>query len=472
MSTPLAKAKLPQKNLIVPFGWKRAFLFLGLLYVSTLVYTFLPVSALVTEAMRRMISIFVFVALLWMTEVIPPFATSILLVCLEIVFLGSEPGLVSKAHDPEFWKVFLAPAGSSLALLFFGAFVMAKAFHKYRLDYHLAGFVLRPLSHSPYRLLMGVMGLTAVFSMFLSNTAVAALVITMMLPVLAQLPSTAQGYKRALVLGIAFAANIGGMASMIGTPPNLIAVGVLASLKPPVRITFLEWALFGVPLAIVLLLFTYGALCTVFKFRHKFEMKISFDEIKVAKGTWIIYAVFALTVLLWCTEHIHGFPAAVVTLLPLTVLTVYGLIDRHDINSLEWNVIILILGGLSLAAGFKVSGVVGLLQQTFSFQAMGLVGSVIISLLLIMVISNFMSNSAAASFIIPFIAGVGGVFAPQLSVAVALGASLAMSLPISTPPNAIAFNTDMLRAREMALIGTAISLFGLVCITAYFWLTH
>ncbi|MEM6916678.1 MAG: SLC13 family permease, partial [Verrucomicrobiota bacterium] len=203
--------------------------FLGCLLLAGLV-AFVPHYVDLEPAAQWTLAIVLFCGLLWMTEAIPAFAVALLAIGLQIVILGKPGGVMNPEGDPKAWEKFVEPWASPSMWLFFGGFILAKAAARTGLDRSLAGNLLRLAGSRPERVLLVAMATTFVFSMFLSNTATAAMMIAILGPMLGSLKIPEA--SRAMILGVAFSANLGGMGTIIGTPPNAIAAGLLGDVYP------------------------------------------------------------------------------------------------------------------------------------------------------------------------------------------------------------------------------------------------
>ncbi len=464
-------AELFRANLINEFRkhitqtrWHFIILFFGSLIVSTIITIILLQTSMNREA-AFMAGIFIFAALLWATEALPLFATAILIFGLEVIFLANPGGWenlgFANGHSPSY-KVILLPLSSPILILFFGGFVLAHAAVKQGIDRKLAGIVLKFFGSNPFWVILGMMLITAVFSMWMSNTATAAMMITLVTPMLAQLPKDAP-IRKAFILAIPFAANIGGMGTPIGTPPNAVALGFLKDNN--IHVGFLEWMGIAIPLVIFLLIITWLLLWFLYKPKIK-NIYLNSENIKIKPRGWYVILIFTLTVLLWLTEKIHHLPSAVVAMLPAIAFTVIGLIERKDINRLEWHILILIAAGIALGKGMQMTGLdkilIGLLPQNSHF-------TLFIMSLAAIVFSTFMSNTAAANLLLPI--GIsfalnfeGSHEATIVGISIALSASLAMSLPISTPPNAIAYSKGEITTKDFIKIGLIIGIIGLLLV--------
>ena len=338
---------------------------------------------------------------------------------------------------------------------------MAAAATKHGFDLRLAKAFIKPFGTDPKYVLLGIILTTGVFSMFMSNTATTAMMIAILTPVLKHFKGR-DTFKKVMVLAVPFAANIGGVGTLIGTPPNAVAASILNDLGRP--ISFLGWMMIGFPLAVVLLFILWVALLKIFKPRNV-EFDLLFPEqLTLTWDLLMVFWTFIITVLLWLTEPLHHIPAAVVAMLPIMVFTLFGILDQHDLKKLDWDVIILVAGGLTLGVAMKTTGLSEILVSLLSVFHVSPFIMLLIIILFSMALSNFMSNTSAANVIIPIVTSMA-IFDPLLgALAVAFACSLAMSLPISTPPNAIAFATHAIETKELAKYGTMMSMFGVIFI--------
>lgn len=405
-------------------------------------------------------------ATLWVTEAIPLFATSFVILLLAIVWLG--PTL--RSHDQQVSNaVFLAPFFSDVILLFLGGFSLAAALQKFRLDEQLASVVVAHAGNSVPRLMIAVMAITAFLSMWLSNSATAAMMLALCLPIIRGLPAD-DDYRKALLLAVPFAANIGGLGTPIGSPPNAIAMQYMRQWS--LDISFAKWMLVGVPGVCVMLCVCWGVLMLL----YRGMATVPVFEARRARtirgtGTTFVMVVTALTVLGWLTEAWHGHTAGTVALIPVIGLFGARLLDVKDLQSLPWEVLLMMGGGLSLGATIAESGL-----AEWAIARLDLGGSELFAAMIIFgaaaaMMSSVMSNTATANLVMPLIAGLGAAVQAPLLVAVAFSCSLAMPLPISTPPNAIAFSSGELTVVQMLKAGALITVLGLVLAftTGYLW---
>ncbi|MEX0957811.1 MAG: DASS family sodium-coupled anion symporter [Burkholderiales bacterium] len=426
-----------------------------------------------SEAMPReaafMAAIFVLAALLWVTEALPLFATALLVIGLQLVLLanpGEWPGLGFEAGPSPGYREIVSGAADPVLLLFFGGFLLAQAAVKEGVDRSMSSLLLAPFGERPVMVMTGVMMVTALFSMFMSNTATTAMMIALVVPMLSQIPA-GERFRRGLVLSVPFAANIGGMGTPIGSPPNAVAVGHLE--HAGLAVSFLDWMLVAVPLMAICLAMAGGLLWWFFHPRSA-GVRVRVQPGAVGPRGWFVVTTFTVTVLLWLTDRWHGLPAAVVALLPAVAFTATRTLTGADLGRIEWSVLILIAGGISLGAGMSMTGLadiaVGWLPVGDGQGVLWLAAVLAVTTLLL---STFMSNTAASNLLLPIgisaaVAFDGVAHTREIAMTIALAAALAMSLPISTPPNAIAYSRNEFNTGDMAKAGVLIGLFGTACV--------
>lgn len=444
----------------------------------------------------RVIALFVLAAMFWIFEIIPTWCTSTMIIVLMLLTV-SDQAAFTFASDANVgslvsYKSILATFAEPTVMLFLGGFALALCATKVGLDAQLARILMAPFGTNPKMVLLGFLMVIGLFSMFMSNTATAAMMLAFLAPVLRSLPD--EGSKIGLALAIPIAANIGGIGTPIGTPPNTIALkylnepsfietinGKLAAaneslgtaFEPIARIGFPEWCSVMVPFAIVMLLISWAMLLVVFPFKvDKIELKIEGKPNK-DKSYWIVVVTFIVTVFLWMTEKLHGLNSYVVAMIPVGVFAATGVLGKKELKSLDWDVLWMVAGGFALGLGLNKTGLAAHLVEAIPFgQWMPLLVLVVASLLAY-ALSNFISHSAASALLIPILAavatgmagtpgfeGMGG--AATLIVTVAVTCSLAMLFPISTPPNAIAHSTGLIKTKDMALTGAIIGGIGIV----------
>ena len=447
--------------------------------------SFYGIEAL-TVVQQRVIALFVFAALMWMFEIIPNWTTSLLLIVLTLLTI-SDKG-IGLFCDPKFgtlvsYKSLMASFADPVVMLFMGGFVLAIMAEKYGLDVTLARILLKPFGTKPSMVLLGFLIVIAVFSMFMSNTATAAMMLAFLAPVLSVLPSDDKG-KIGLSLAIPVAANIGGIGTPIGTPPNATAVRFLT--EAGYDVSFSDWSIRMIPYVLIMILVAWVILQLLFPFKtKKLVLDIPANKRPVDWKTYVVWITFIGTILLWATESLTGINSNVVALIPLGVLTMTGIFTKEDIKEINWTVLWLVAGGFALGTALQGTGLAKVLINAIPFGSMSVLLVLIIAGLVCYFLSNFISNSATAALLIPILIvvaeGMADPTAANNASFVALGgthamisfiavcASIAMLFPISTPPNAIASSTGLVQTKDMTKVGIIIGAIGFVL--GFFWLT-
>ena len=424
---------------------------------------------------QRIIAIFVFATLMWITEIVPAWATSVAIIVLMLLFT-SDSGIIWMCDEEQVgkllsYKSIMATFADPVIMLFIGGFVLAIAATKTGLDSHLARVLLKPFGRKSDNVLLGFLFITGLFSMFVSNTATAAMMLTFLTPVFKQLPPEGKG-RIALALSIPIAANLGGMGTPIGTPPNTIAIKYLNDPEGlNLGIGFGQWMLFMVPLVIVLLFISWHLLRWLFPFTQKtVELKIEGNMKKDTK-TYIVIVTFIVTVLLWLLDSVTGINSYTVALIPFMVFSLFGIINRRDLEEINWSVIWMVAGGFALGYALNASGLAEIMVKSIPFGSFSPILILILSGVVCYLLSNFISNSATAALLMPILTIVCAAMGDKLDsiggtstvlIGVAIAASSAMILPISTPPNALAFATNLVKQNDMAKIGVIVGILSML----------
>jgi sodium-dependent dicarboxylate transporter 2/3/5 len=428
----------------------------------------------------RVIGVFVMAALFWILQPFPIWSTSVLVIVLMIVTMSDSSlapfrvdGVTMISH-----KSIMATFANPIIMLFLGGFFLAAAATKYKMDLNLARVLLKPFGKNPKFVLLGLMLITAVFSMFMSNTATAAMMLAILAPVLKLFDEDDRG-KAAFALAIPLGANIGGMGTPIGTPPNAIALGALNDavargdlVANPV--TFGQWMAFGIPYVIILMVVAWLLLVKIYPIKMK-QMVLNIEgagKFDTSPKAIIVYITFVVCVLLWVTgKNVHGINDNAIAMIPMAVFALTGVITKKDLNAMSWDVLWLVAGGFALGVGLNATGLAAHLIKTIPFASWSPLALMIGCGIICLFMANFMSHTSTATLLVPILCavgiacqdnlvGLGGVTA--LLVSVAFASSLGMSLPISTPPNALAHATGYTDTRGMAITGIVMGLVGLV----------
>ncbi|PWB72828.1 MAG: transporter [Holophagae bacterium] len=412
-----------------------------------------------TDSQVYVLFLLLFAIGLWLTEAIPAFAVSLFIIAFLVFSLGNG----HFNSEPENIEKYAQTFSSSVIWLMLGGFFLAAAMTKTELDQALFRFTLRISGRNPRNLLIGLMLTTMVASMLMSNTATTAMVIAAIMPLLMSL-GRGSGFAKALLLGIPIAAATGGMGTIIGTPPNAIAVGALENAG--ISIDFIDWMKYGLPIAFLLTAISCLVLITVFV-KDRTPISLAFlEDQKVDRSREfvrqrrIVVGVIIVTVGLWLTTSWHGVAVAAVCAVPLVVLTLTRVLEGKDIQGLPWDTLLLVAGGLSLGLALENTGLLS--HYAHKLIAMEMNSIVLISILafMTMLVSNIMSNTAASTVMIPLGMAILPGFRTEVALIVALSASSAMFLPVSSPPNAIAFSTGLLEQRDFRIGGIIVGLLG------------
>ncbi len=379
----------------------------------------------------------------------------------------SKLDLVNQTQQKSIFATFADP----IIILFLGGFFLADAATKFRLDINLARVLLKPFGTNPKYVLLGLMSVTALFSMFMSNTATAAMMLALLTPVLALFKPEDRG-RAAFALCIPIGANVGGIGTPIGTPPNAIALKFMQ--ENGWNVTFGDWMMFGVPFVVIMLLIGWFLLLKMFPIDQK-----SLDLAKEMKGkfmttpkAWVVYITFIVTILLWVIpKQYHGLDANSVAIVPIAVFSVTGVITKKDLKSMSWDVLWLVAGGFALGVALGETKLANDLINSIPFAEWNSMALIVGASLICLFMATFMSHTATAALLMPIMASVaagmvagGSMDAPGaigLLVTIAFASSLGMALPISTPPNAMAYATGHVEQKGMAISGTILCLIGL-----------
>ncbi len=453
---------------------------LPIVLIVTIILWALPVSAFgiaeLTVVQQRVIALFVFAALMWIFEIIPNWTTSLLVIVFALLTVSNKG--IGFICNPELgqlvdYKSLMASFADPVVMLFLGGFVLAIVAEKYGLDVTMARALLSLFGTKPKMVLLGFLIVIAVFSMFMSNTATAAMMLAFLVPVLSKLPADDKG-KIGLALAIPVAANIGGIGTPIGTPPNATAVKFLA--EAGYDVTFGEWSMRMIPYVLIMIVIAWIVLQLLFPFKsEKIVLEIPENKREKDWKTTVVWVTFLGTILLWATEQWTKINSNVVALIPLGVLTATGIFTRDDIKEINWSVLWLVAGGFALGTCLQGTGLAKVLIGAIPFSTMSVVLVTIIAGLVCYFLSNFISNSATAALLIPILIVVaegmdlGAAGSRAMISYIAVCASIAMLFPISTPPNAIASSTGMVETKDMTRVGIIIGAVGFVL--GYFWLT-
>ena len=436
--------------------------------------TFFGIDGL-TTVQQRVIAIFVMAVMLWLTAAIPAWATSVTIIFVLLFFVSNSSFKFMQGSEGQYGQLLdsvgiMACFADPTIILFLGGFILAIAATKSGLDVWMAKVMIKPFGKKSENVLLGFMLITGIFSMFISNTATAAMMLTFLTPVFKALPANGKG-RIALTMAIPIGANLGGMGTPIGTPPNAFAYKVLNDpTGMNLDISFGHWMAVMVPLVIVLLIIAWFLLRKLFPFSQKtIELHIEGD----VKHNWrsvVVGATFFVTIVLWIFGKQIGINANTVAMLPNAVFAFSGVISAKDLQQIDWGVIWMVAGGFALGLAMNGTGLAKVAVESIPFGSWSPIVILIISGLVCYFLSNFISNTATAALLIPILSvvcsGMGDKLNiiggdPTILVGIAVAASAAMSLPISTPPNAIAYSTGLINQKDMAKTGITVGVITL-----------
>lgn len=482
-------------------GYKRSQI-VGLLLGPTLlvVVLLLPTPLGLAPQAQRLVALIALMGVWWSTEAVPLAATSLLpLVLLPVLGIMSPEAAAVPYADPNIF-------------LFLGGFFLAQAFQRWGLHRRVALLILSVIGTQPRQLLLGFMLATAGISMWVSNTATAMMMLPIGVAVVSQIGSETMnphehsdgnGFGGVFMLAIAYSASIGGMATLIGTPPNLIFAGQVRQLFPELgEIGFLRWMLLGVPLAGVYLLLTWVylgfiRLRSVPKAAPATSREALFGQRAalgaISPGEWAVMTVFFLTVAAWIFRadtvvgplvipgwstrlglEVHDGTVAVgaallLFLIPVDLKSGQFTLDWAWAVRIPWDVLLLFGGGFALAHAFRLTGLGAWLATELGVLMAFPLGIMILVLCVVVILaSEIASNTALASLLLPVLAATAtavGVHPYLLMLPATLAASCGFMLPVATPPNAVAFASGYVTVPQMVRTGLVIDLLGAVLVT-------
>ncbi|MGK0453933.1 MAG: sodium-dependent dicarboxylate transporter 2/3/5 [Paraglaciecola sp.] len=448
---------------------------------------FLPIT-LVSDKADAVIAVAVWMVLWWITETVNIAVTALLPLILFPLLKVMPIADVGANY------------GSPIIFLFFGGFVLALALEKVNLHKRIALNIIKLTGTTPNRVVLGFMIATAFMSMWISNTASTVVMLPIAISVIKLLTDDANGFTKgdknfalSIMLGIAFAANAGGIATVIGTPPNSVLIGLLEN-QYNIQISFLTWMSFGLPFSIVMIVAVYFVLvklmfpCKDILFTASASL-IS-EEIeklgKISKEEKRVLMIFGITVFLWITRTIINsvFPGlklsdTIISLIgavsffviPMNFKKGNFILEWSDTEKLAWGILILFGGGLALAKGMASSGLVALITETISAGNFNILFTVSLLIILMLFMTELMSNVALVAVLAPVVAGIAiGLNIPILNllIPVTMASSCAFMLPMATPPNAIVFASGYVQVNEMAKAGIILNFIAVGLLILYY----
>ena len=424
------------------------------------------------------------VAIWWIFEVVPIAVTAMLPIILFPITGAMELSTTTAAF------------GHKYVFLYIGGFILAIAIEKWNLHKRIALTVINIIGTSVSRIILGFMLATAFLSMWISNTATTVMMLPIGMAIILQLkdnPETKEDeneiFGKALMLAIAYSASIGGVATLIGTPPNLIFAGILEE-QYNIEMTFSKWIIYGLPISITLLFICWKYLTTIaFKFKQKdfpggkAEIKRLLKNLgKISYEEKIVLTVFCITAFLWITRSflisklIPAIDDTIIAMASATILFILPTKNRKEkkiINwesavKLPWGILLLFGGGLALAEGFKTSGLAQWIgSQITQFETLPLFALLFVLIFAVNFLTEITSNLATTAMLLPIIAPIALVLDVHpftLMVGITVAASCAFMLPVATPPNAIVFGSGYLKIPDMMKAGIWMNIISIILI--------
>lgn len=425
----------------------------------------------VPQRAAALLALLAVVVVLWLTEAVPLWVTGLLIPC---VLVTTRVASATEA---------LAPFFHPIIALFFGGFLLAEAMKRCGLGHRVAVWLIARVGRSPRQLYWALIALSAFLSMWMSNTAAAALLIPIAIAVTEPLASLA--YRKTVVLGIAFAATLGGVGSAIGTPANPLAMEFLGRhVDRPM--SFLDWFAVGLPLVLVML--PAIGMWLWWRMRAGAEeldfaqaRRVARSELAglgpLAAAEWQVLLAFLGIVALWLTESIHHVSTGIVALMGVVLLAALRRVKTEDLGNISWTALLTFGGGLTLGVFMTETGVsdwvathLTFLEGVPDFVAVAVVAALALAL------TAVASNTASAAMLIPLsipLARLVGVDPTVMVLVVALASSIDFAVVIGTPPTMMAYATGLYSTREIFRLGIVLDLLGLVAlVTAVVGLWH
>ncbi len=480
---------------------------MGLLLFFSILYL-LPETAMPLMA-QRMAAITALMAVWWITEAIPIPATALLPIVLYPLMKIMKTGDVTVNY------------GHHLVFLFLGGFIIALTIERWNLHKRIALGIINFMGNNERMIILGFMIATALLSMWISNTATTMMMIPIALAIISQFSdgTTESSFRRgknnfalALMLGIAYSASIGGISTLIGTPPNVVFIGILKSNFPGApEISFLQWMMFALPFSLIFLPLAWYYLvfiaAPVKSPKEKLDKSYITEQISalgpMSKAERITLVIFLITGILWMFRsdinlgsvkitgwssllglqgYVHDSTVAIFMALITFIIPVTNpdksktfLMEWPYMKKIPWGILLLFGGGFAIANGFQESGLTQWLGvQLSAFDLVPLIILIIIICLVTTLTTEFASNTAMASTILPIIAGLGvalNINPIILMIPATISSSTAFMLPVATPPNAIVFGSGYIRIKDMVKIGIAMNIIGLILITLFMYTT-
>ena len=464
---------------------KRIGLFLG--PILFLIIQFTSIS-FISDTADTVIAAAVWMVIWWITEAVSISVTALLPLLLFPLFKIMSMDEVGANY------------GSKIVFLFFGGFILALALEKVNLHKRIALTIIKLTGTSPDRVILGFMIATAFMSMWISNTASTVVMLPIAMSVINLLINDEDGFSKpdknfalSVMLGIAFAANAGGIATVIGTPPNSVLIGLLEN-EYNIQISFVKWMSFGLPFSVLLVSIVYLILVKILFPCKGLVFGTSNSVInnelnmlgKLSRKEKHVLVIFAVIVSLWIFRSLINqlipslglndtmisiFGAIVLFAIPHNLKKGNFILQWKDTQKLAWGILILFGGGLALAKGMSTSGIVDVVANSISNANISILVAVSLLIILMLFMTELMSNVALTAVLAPVVAGIAiGLEIPilHLLIPVTIASSCAFMLPMATPPNAIVFASGFIKVHQMARAGIILNLISVALLILLF----
>lgn len=462
---------------------------IGLLFAPILFFIVVNLPfQLVSETGDAVIAVALWMVVWWITEAVHIAVTALLpLVLFPLLKVMSATDVGANYGNP-------------IIFLFFGGFILALALEKVNLHKRIALTIIKMTGTTPNKVILGFMMATAFMSMWISNTASTVVMLPIAISVIKLLINDEDGFTKgdqnfalSIMLGIAFSANAGGIATVIGTPPNSVLIGLLEN-EYNTEISFLKWMTMGLPFSIMMVTLCYLVLVTLMfpcnNIRFTASSNIISDQLKklgtISKEEKRVLTIFAITVFLWISRTLinHIFPGlklsdTIISLvgaislfaIPLNFQKGHFVLYWNDTSKLPWGILILFGGGLALAKGMASSGLVAVITESIKNGGFSPLIVVCLLIVLMLFMTELMSNVALVAVLAPVVAGIAiGLNIPMLNVLIpiTMASSCAFMLPMATPPNAIVFASGYVKVNQMARAGVLLNFLAIGLLILYY----
>ncbi|CAM1344995.1 SLC13 family permease [Tenacibaculum amylolyticum] len=443
---------------------------------------------LLSENADAVISVALWMIIWWITEAVSISVTALLPLVLFPILKVMPMNEVGANY------------GSPIVFLFFGGFILALALEKVNLHKRIALNIVKRTGTTPNKVILGFMIATGLLSMWISNTASTVVMLPIALSVIQLLVDDEDGFTKkdknfalAVMLGIAFSANAGGVATVIGTPPNSVLIGLLEN-EYNIEISFLKWMTIGLPFSIIMITLSYVVLVKLMFPNKGLQFKTSQHIIdteiqklgKLSKREKHVLIIFGITVFFWVfrslinnifpglklTDTIISISAALaIFAIPFNFKKEEFILQWKDTEKLSWGILILFGGGLALAKGMSSSGIVAIVSNAIAASNLGVLLTASILIILMLFMTELMSNVALVAVLAPVVAGIAiglGIPIIYLLIPVTIASSCAFMLPMATPPNAIVFASGYIKVKDMMKAGFILNILAVLLLIALF----